>query len=149
MTVLKPGGGDQRRRVNELAKRNPADRLGGLAFAFQPGLDTLLDPLLRCLRVVDDLLLLSDLPLQLGHVFADARLLLRSARGNSRWASARRYLRAWSCPSGESIQARCLRSRATAESKEPLKSMYSRDPRRNGNSASGSSRQGDDWLLIP
>ena len=77
VTVLKPGGGDQRRRVNELAMRDPADRLGGLALAFQPDVDALLDPLLRCLGVVDDLLLLSDLPLQFGDVFPDARLLLR------------------------------------------------------------------------
>ena len=77
MTVLKVGGGDQRRRVDELARRDPADRLGGLALAFQTGIDSFVDLLLRFLRVVDDLLLLRDLPLQLVDVFPDARLLLR------------------------------------------------------------------------
>ena len=49
---------------------------------------------------------------------------------------------AWSCPSAESIQARCFRSRATADSKGPTKLMYSRDPSRNGISASRSKRRG-------
>ena len=48
----------------------------GLRSPSNPASILLLDSLLRGLGVVDDPLLLSDLPLQLGDVFPDAPLLL-------------------------------------------------------------------------
>ena len=81
VAILKPGGSDQRRRVDELGLGFGADGFFGLAHALQTTVDGLLDPLFGGLGIIDDGLLLGDLALELGYVVLDAGLLIGLGAG--------------------------------------------------------------------